>query len=287
MEKQNIQSRRIISLLLSFFIALFFGSATYLVAGYFGFFNESVIYDSLNSSDYYPKALEYYSNSTKTLTVLYGVDDSVLQDTTNSVKFKIDVDNCIHTSFYGKKCIIDTESMESKISANMTAFMVAEDITLTTEVQTGIDEFTKMTLDNYAKSVNIPYFSFYVGVKNKADRLILAGTLGLVLIGGFLISLILGMYKRKLKALRYIIYSTITTGLLCIIVPVYLLWSRFYERVQITPDYVSQLISSLIFRGLWLFVWLGFGWLILSAILLYLKQIWMHQNEKHLESKQS
>jgi|GEM_PF-4380943 len=72
MEKQNLQSRRIISLLLSFFVALFFGSATYLAAGYFGFFNESVIYESLNSSDYYPKALEYYSNSTKTLTVLYG-----------------------------------------------------------------------------------------------------------------------------------------------------------------------------------------------------------------------
>jgi len=175
--------------------------------------------------------------------------------------------------------------MENKISTNMTAFMVAQDITLTTEVQTGIDEFTKMTLDNYAKSVNIPYFSYYVDVKNKADGLILAGSLGLALIGGFLISLILGMYKRKLKALRYIIYSTITTGLLCIIVPVYLLWTKFYERVQITPNYVSQLISSLIFRGLWVFVWLGFGWLILSAILLYLKQKWMRQNEKHLESK--
>ncbi len=284
MKTQNIQSRLIISLLLSFFIALFLSLSTYLVAAYFGFFNESVIYNSLDSSDYYTTALNYYSNSTKTLTVLYGVDDTVLKDTVNSVKFRIDVDNCIHTSFYGKVCSIDTENMQSKITANMTAFMVAEDITLTTEVQTGIDEFTKMTLDNYAKSVNIPYFSYYVKVKNKADGLILAAVLILTLISGFLISLIFGMYKRKLKALRYIIYGTISTGLICIILPVYLVWTKFYERVQITPNYVSQLISSLLHRGLWVFIWLGIGWLILSILLLILKQKLMHQNEKHVES---
>lgn len=263
MNKQE-KLRNIIAYIMAFVLSVVLTLTTLLVGVKSTFFHETFILNQLDKSDYSTHVYEYFVDVSESLSILYGVDEEYLLSSFSKEKVEQDILRSMKMTLRNQTPDFFKEDLSNQVEQSLLAYAQSIDLTITTEVQEGISELKDELIKDYARIIQVPLFKNYAQAKGVVDQYIWWAIGALVALSLFLIGFLLKLFRHRHRALRMIAYATIAVGMMNLIIlfPVYT--SRFYEQIQISPQFFKILITSVVKTSLVYMMLYSIVWFVLS-----------------------
>ena len=122
--------------------------------------------------------------------------------------------------------------------------------------------------EQYVRATKIPFIEYYGRIHSFAEKVITVGILGCLVFAVLAGIVLFRMYIWKHHAMRYLVYSTLASGLMIGLVPAYLLLAQDYRRLVIEPEYLYQFMVTYVTNGLLIFEGFAIGFFGIAALLL-------------------
>lgn len=264
----NRKGRTIVSMILSFLIAVALTMAALLGSLRLGFLNEKMIVRSLNVKDYYGVVCDDFYERVEDLSIPLGIPKSALEGIVDTNSMYNDIRESLEASLTGQTYQPDTGKLRTKLKENVENYAKSREIELGEAQQTVLNTYLEQAADQYVRATKIPFIEYYGRIHSFAEKVITVGILGclvFVLLAGFVL---FRMYIWKHHAMRYLVYSTLASGMMIGLVPAYLLLAQDYRRLVIEPEYLYQFMVTYVTNGLVIFEGFAIGFFGIAALLL-------------------
>lgn len=264
----NRKGRTIVSMILSFLIAVALTMAALLGSLRLGFLNEKMIVRSLNVKDYYGVVCDDFYERVEDLSIPLGIPKSALEGIVDTNSMYNDIRASLEASLTGQTYQPDTGKLRTKLKENVENYAKSREIELGEAQQTVLNTYLEQAADQYVRATKIPFIEYYGRIHGFAEKIITVGILGCIafaVLAGFVL---FRMYIWKHHAMRYLVYSTLASGMMIGLVPAYLLLAQDYRRLVIEPEYLYQFMVTYVTNGLMIFEGFAIGFFGIVALLL-------------------
>ena len=264
----NRKGRTIVSMILSFLIAVTLTMAALLGSLRLGFLNEKMIVRSLNVKDYYGVVCDDFYERVEDLSIPLGIPKSALQGIVDTNSMYNDIRASLEASLTGQTYQPDTGKLRTKLKENVENYAKSREIELGEAQQTVLNTYLEQAADQYVRATKIPFIEYYGRIHGFAEKVITVGILGCLVFAVLAGFVLFRMYIWKHHAMRYLVYSTLASGLMIGLVPAYLLLAQDYRRLVIEPEYLYQFMVTYVTNGLLIFEGFAIGFFGIAALLL-------------------
>lgn len=264
----NRKGRTIVSMMLSFLIAVALTMAALLGSLRLGFLNEKMIVRSLNVKDYYGVVCDDFYERVEDLSIPLGIPKSALEGIVDTNSMYNDIRASLEASLTGQTYQPDTGKLRTKLKENVENYAKSREIELGEAQQTVLDTYLEQVADQYVRATKIPFIEYYGRIHSFAEKVITVGILGCLVFAVLAGFVLFRMYIWRHHAMRYLVYSTLTSGLMIGLVPAYLLLAQDYRRLVIEPEYLYQFMVTYVTNGLLIFEGFAIGFFGIAALLL-------------------
>lgn len=271
--------RKAVSVIFSFFLFLAMTTLFFIVGIYFGLFNDNNFLNKMNENNYYNEIYEKVTEKVTEVLDKADIPKSVGKKVFTLKRVYIDEKNYVEQTLNGNKYTINTEKLKSNLRKYVYQYLETENITLTEEIATGVDNVIELSVREYERIITFTladYYQQYKGEFSKYVPIVLGISCGLMV--GLSI-LLLMIHKRKYRGIRYIAYSTLGAALMNLLPAVYLLLSKKYERIQVQPKYYQNFLVSHIQSDLNMFIYVSIMGFVLFTILLLIIKFLKHNGQ--------
>lgn len=264
----NRKGRTIVSMILSFLIAVTLTMAALLGSLRLGFLNEKMIVRSLNVKDYYGVVCDDFYERVEDLSIPLGIPKSELEGIVDTNSMYNDIRASLEASLTGQTYQPDTGKLRTKLKENVENYAKSREIELGEAQQTVLNTYLEQAAEQYVRATKIPFIEYYGRIHSFAEKVITVGILGCLVFGVLAGIVLFRMYIWKHHAMRYLVYSTLASGLMIGLVPAYLLLAQDYRRLVIEPEYLYQFMVTYVTNGLLIFEGFAIGFFGIAALLL-------------------
>lgn len=264
----NRKGRTIVSMILSFLIAVTLTMAALLGSLRLGFLNEKMIVRSLNVKDYYGVVCDDFYERVEDLSIPLGIPKSALEGIVDTNSMYNDIRASLEASLTGQTYQPDTGKLRTKLKENVENYAKSREIELGEAQQTVLNTYLEQAADQYVRATKIPFIEYYGRIHSLAEKVITVGILGCLVFAVLAGIVLFRMYIWKHHAMRYLVYSTLASGLMIGLVPAYLLLAQDYRRLVIEPEYLYQFMVTYVTNGLLIFEGFAIGFFGIAALLL-------------------
>lgn len=264
----NRKGRTIVSMILSFLIAVALTMAALLGSLRLGFLNEKMIVRSLNVKDYYGVVCDDFYERVEDLSIPLGIPKSALEGIVDTNSMYNDIRASLEASLTGQTYQPDTGKLRTKLKENVENYAKSREIELGEAQQTVLNTYLEQAADQYVRATKIPFIEYYGRIHGFAEKVITVGILGCLVFAVLAGIILFRMYIWKHHAMRYLVYSTLASGLMIGLVPAYLLLAQDYRRLVIEPGYLYQFMVTYVTNGLMIFEGFAIGFFGIAALLL-------------------
>lgn len=264
----NRKGRTIVSMILSFLIAVALTMAALLGSLRLGFLNEKMIVRSLNVKDYYGVVCDDFYERVEDLSIPLGIPKSALEGIVDTNSMYNDIRASLEASLTGQTYQPDTGKLRTKLKENVENYAKSREIELGEAQQTVLDTYLEQVADQYVRATKIPFIEYYGRIHGFAEKIITVGILGCIVFAVLAGFVLFRMYIWKHHAMRYLVYSTLASGMMIGLVPAYLLLAQDYRRLVIEPEYLYQFMVTYVTNGLMIFEGFAIGFFGIVALLL-------------------
>lgn len=264
----NRKGRTIVSMILSFLIAVALTMAALLGSLRLGFLNEKMIVRSLNVKDYYGVVCDDFYERVEDLSIPLGIPKSALEGIVDTNSMYNDIRASLEASLTGQTYQPDTGKLRTKLKENVENYAKSREIELGEAQQTVLNTYLEQAADQYVRATKIPFIEYYGRIHGFAEKVITVGILGCIVFAVLAGFVLFRMYIWKHHAMRYLVYSTLASGLMIGLVPAYLLVAQDYRRLVIEPEYLYQFMVTYVTNGLLIFEGFAIGFFGIAALLL-------------------
>ena len=264
----NRKGRTIVSMILSFLIAVALTMAALLGSLRLGFLNEKMIVRSLNVKDYYGVVCDDFYERVEDLSIPLGIPKSALEGIVDTNSMYNDIRESLEASLTGQTYQPDTGKLRTKLKENVENYAKSWEIELGEAQQTVLNTYLEQAADQYVRATKIPFIEYYGRIHGFAEKVITVGILGCLVFAVLAGFVLFRMYIWKHHAMRYLVYSTLASGLMIGLVPAYLLLAQDYRRLVIEPEYLYQFMVTYVTNGLLIFEGFAMGFFGIAALLL-------------------
>lgn len=264
----NRKGRTIVSMILSFLIAVALTMAALLGSLRLGFLNEKMIVRSLNVKDYYGVVCDDFYERVEDLSIPLGIPKSALEGIVDTNSMYNDIRESLEASLTGQTYQPDTGKLRTKLKENVENYAKSREIELGEAQQTVLNTYLEQAADQYVRATKIPFIEYYGRIHGFAEKVITVGILGCIVFAVLAGFVLFRMYIWKHHAMRYLVYSTLASGLMIGLVPAYLLLAQDYRRLVIEPEYLYQFMVTYVTNGLLIFEGFAKGFFGIAALLL-------------------
>lgn len=264
----NRKGRTIVSMILSFLIAVTLTMAALLGSLRLGFLNEKMIVRSLNVKDYYGVVCDDFYERVEDLSIPLGIPKSALEGIVDTNSMYNDIRASLEASLTGQTYQPDTGKLRTKLKENVENYAKSREIELGEAQQTVLNTYLEQAADQYVRATKIPFIEYYGRIHSFAEKVITVGILGCLVFAVLAGIILFRMYIWKHHAMRYLVYSTLASGLMIGLVPAYLLLAQDYRRLVIEPEYLYQFMVTYVTNGLLIFEGFAIGFFGIAALLL-------------------
>lgn len=264
----NRKGRTIVSMILSFLIAVALTMAALLGSLRLGFLNEKMIVRSLNVKDYYGVVCDDFYERVEDLSIPLGIPKSALEGIVDTNSMYNDIRASLEASLTGQTYQPDTGKLRTKLKENVENYAKSREIELGEAQQTVLNTYLEQAADQYVRATKIPFIEYYGRIHGFAEKIITVGILGCIVFAVLAGFVLFRMYIWKHHAMRYLVYSTLASGLMIGLVPAYLLLAQDYRRLVIEPEYLYQFMVTYVTNGLMIFEGFAIGFFGIAALLL-------------------
>lgn len=264
----NRKGRTIVSMILSFLIAVTLTMAALLGSLRLGFLNEKMIVRSLNVKDYYGVVCDDFYERVEDLSIPLGIPKSALEGIVDTNSMYNDIRASLEASLTGQTYQPDTGKLRTKLKENVENYAKSREIELGEAQQTVLNTYLEQAAEQYVRATKIPFIEYYGRIHGFAEKVITVGILGCLVFAVLAGIILFRMYIWKHHAMRYLVYSTLASGLMIGLVPAYLLLAQDYRRLVIEPEYLYQFMVTYVTNGLLIFEGFAIGFFGIAALLL-------------------
>lgn len=264
----NRKGRTIVSMILSFLIAVSLTMAALLGSLRLGFLNEKMIVRSLNVKDYYGVVCDDFYERVEDLSIPLGIPKSALEGIVDTNSMYNDIRASLEASLTGQTYQPDTGKLRTKLKENVENYAKSREIELGEAQQTVLNTYLEQAADQYVRATKIPFIEYYGRIHGFAEKIITVGILGCIVFAVLAGFVLFRMYIWKHHAMRYLVYSTLASGMMIGLVPAYLLLAQDYRRLVIEPEYLYQFMVTYVTNGLMIFEGFAIGFFGIVALLL-------------------
>lgn len=264
----NRKGRTIVSMILSFLIAVTLTMAALLGSLRLGFLNEKMIVRSLNVKDYYGVVCNDFYERVEDLSIPLGIPKSALEGIVDTNSMYNDIRASLEASLTGQTYQPDTGKLRTKLKENVENYAKSREIELGEAQQTVLNTYLEQAADQYVRATKIPFIEYYGRIHGFAEKVITVGILGCIVFAVLAGFVLFRMYIWKHHAMRYLVYSTLASGMMIGLVPAYLLLAQDYRRLVIEPEYLYQFMVTYVTNGLMIFEGFAIGFFGIAALLL-------------------
>ena len=264
----NRKGRTIVSMILSFLIAVALTMAALLGSLRLGFLNEKMIVRSLNVKDYYGVVCDDFYERVEDLSIPLGIPKSALEGIVDTNSMYNDIRASLEASLTGQTYQPDTGKLRTKLKENVENYAKSREIELGEAQQTVLNTYLEQAADQYVRATKIPFIEYYGRIHGFAEKVITVGILGCLVFAVLAGIILFRMYIWKHHAMRYLVYSTLASGMMIGLVPAYLLLAQDYRRLVIEPEYLYQFMVTYVTNGLMIFEGFAIGFFGIVALLL-------------------
>lgn len=264
----NRKGRTIVSMILSFLIAVALTMAALLGSLRLGFLNEKMIVRSLNVKDYYGVVCDDFYDRVEDLSIPLGIPKSALEGIVDTNSMYNDIRESLEASLTGQTYQPDTGKLRTKLKENVENYAKSREIELGEAQQTVLNTYLEQVADQYVRATKIPFIEYYGRIHGFAEKIITVGILGCIVFAVLAGFVLFRMYIWKHHAMRYLVYSTLASGMMIGLVPAYLLLAQDYRRLVIEPEYLYQFMVTYVTNGLMIFEGFAIGFFGIVALLL-------------------
>lgn len=264
----NRKGRTIVSMILSFLIAVALTMAALLGSLRLGFLNEKMIVRSLNVKDYYGVVCDDFYEWVEDLSIPLGIPKSALEGIVDTNSMYNDIRASLEASLTGQTYQPDTGKLRTKLKENVENYAKSREIELGEAQQTVLNTYLEQAADQYVRATKIPFIEYYGRIHGFAEKVITVGILGCIVFAVLAGFVLFRMYIWKHHAMRYLVYSTLASGMMIGLVPAYLLLAQDYRRLVIEPEYLYQFMVTYVTNGLMIFEGFAIGFFGIAALLL-------------------
>ena len=264
----NRKGRTIVSMILSFLIAVTLTMAAFLGSLRLGFLNEKMIVRSLNVKDYYGVVCDDFYERVEDLSIPLGIPKSALEGIVDTNSMYNDIRASLEASLTGQTYQPDTGKLRTKLKENVENYAKSREIELGEAQQTVLNTYLEQAAEQYVRATKIPFIEYYGRIHGFAEKIITVGILGCIVFAVLAGFVLFRMYIWKHHAMRYLVYSTLASGMMIGLVPAYLLLAQDYRRLVIEPEYLYQFMVTYVTNGLMIFEGFAIGFFGIAALLL-------------------
>jgi hypothetical protein len=264
----NRKGRTIVSMILSFLIAVTLTMAALLGSLRLGFLNEKMIVRSLNVKDYYGVVCDDFYERVEDLSIPLGIPKSALEGIVDTNSMYNDIRASLEASLTGQTYQPDIRKLRTKLKENVENYAKSREIELGEAQQTVLNTYLEQAAEQYVRATKIPFIEYYGRIHSFAEKVITVGILGCLVFAVLAGIVLFRMYIWKHHAMRYLVYSTLASGLMIGLVPAYLLLVQDYRRLVIEPEYLYQFMVTYVTNGLLIFEGFAIGFFGIAALLL-------------------
>lgn len=279
-KSQNLL-RSIISFILAFLLSLSLTALTLLLVMEWSGFSRSSFYKNMSANNYYGYVKVDINNEAESTTIPIGLPADVLKNVFTSFKISQDVNGYIDAVFSGKEYTADTTEITKNLNNNIQNYFKKQGIKLTQEQENNIQPYTASIEKIYLDTVKMPLLSAFVKARTFYQKIFPIGVTACIIFTLICLFLIIRLHQWLHRALRYITYSTIAAGLMTGILPLLILNSGFYKKVNLSPQYFYNFYTDYVTSIFTSYLYFSVFWLVLSAILFAIINIIKNNRSYH------
>lgn len=253
-----------LSCILSFLLSLDLFVLFFVLSLQYGVFQTQTLYKAIDNSNYYNQLHETITKQANKVLTVSGIPESVLENVFTLDQISSDARESIDNGLAGTEQTLDLTEMRQTFRDNILSYAKENHISKVDE--DSVNDLIDNILVEYEKVVSFPmasYFTKYQDIYQKYYQILLPLTLIVALIIGIVL---IRMQHWKHRALRYLAYAISGATILLSLVPIYGYATRFYDKIQLSPSYLRDVIAQFIQCSLNTFLGVIFGGILLYVI---------------------
>lgn len=212
----------------------------------------------------------YVTKSANTAIVNLGLGSGVPKTVFKSVPTKKvvtqDVAYFVDRAYAGAGIKLPAPKVRQALETKLTAYEKKADLTLTKAQKKAVDQLIDQAVNRYTNSIQIPYLNQIGRNARQVQRYLLLTLIGVAVLGLILIFSLWRILHFNHRLWRYLAYALLANGLMLIIGPVALIYSRIIPRLAIKTQGLYQFVTTYLQAITWLFVIAGLLSLVLGLV---------------------
>lgn len=230
------------SVVLSVLLMVALLGATSVVIMRFGVLSDAGILSALDGG-YYDYVLSNVTAQTRAYAESVGVDDAVLDEVFTIERVKADTQGFVTAELEGGTYEPNTADERNLLTVNLRNASVSGD----TE-----SSFVDGVLDVYVSTVRLDNLDAIVQKRDSFMQVFPVALVAFVVIAALCVFGLLKLHHFPHRSLRYMAFATGGAAVISFLVPSVLLVTRYFERLDLSPQQYAHFVSMVVSRGLML-----------------------------------
>ncbi|MBQ3546545.1 MAG: hypothetical protein IJA34_16400 [Lachnospiraceae bacterium] len=241
---------KVISMMASLLLSIFITVIAILFSIKLGFASNNSVINSMENVGYYDMVYEEFMSKTESLIIPNGLGVEVLDGVFSKEQIRSDGNSYLTAELNSNVFNVNVDKYKEKLAGNIYTYVAQNNLKVDGDADKIIDDICNEIMDYYIETIRVPYAATIGTVFRAISKLFPVLTIVMfvfALITGWII-FIQNPYKKN-RILRYFSYSVMSAAFSTLVIPIYCAITKFYERIQVRPEYVYRFIVRYIEDG--------------------------------------
>lgn len=265
------KSRNRLSYLLALLLTIFISTLIITSVTKFTIMNPSYLITKMTNADFYQQSVINLNKQIQQETQSTGFPLEMFENYIDEKSANEIVGNYMKTAFSTGITAIDSSSFEAKLTEDINNYLVSANIIINNDEEIAISTLKTNLVNYYQTYLSFPYLDVLIKLINTYNTVyyfIIVILLILILVTGTILYRLYSHYRGRR---RYFAYALSSSGLICLILPGFIYFGGFVNKISLSPQYFYDFVTSTINTYLMIYVIIGIVLIIFSNILAYLK----------------
>lgn len=237
--------RKICSFLFAFFASFFLLMIVVLSSARFTLLSPQYFLDQLESNNYYEGTAMQLNRMIRQEAGPAGLPSELFDQYIKAEDIHEEMIAYEKAVLNRNEAAIDTSTLKVRLNEDIKKYASEKKIVINAAMQKNIDVFMNSILEKYQYLTQFPYLDVYASVTKMYAKAYVIAIPVLLTAFGIVCLLLYKLYINCQRRKRYFAYALIGSGLLCAALPMYLYINRFFEKININPQYMYNLMVNM------------------------------------------
>lgn len=239
-----------------------------------GFTNTSQITKAFSTSNFYNSVYNTMMSDCENEAIISGLSKEIFDGVFSLNELTSYCDSYVISMLNDQNYPLDTSFMEKKLSENIKNYATENNLAVDGDIDEVIASFTSTVMAYYTSALQFPYFDQIASMFRLFDRLLMYLLPCMIIFSAILIILLLRLNTfKKNRAYRYLAYSSLSSALSILVIPLFCYITMFYKKLHISPEYLYKYIVAYMENGLKSFMITGIAFFAVGILFIFISAI--------------